>query len=82
MSFENLNLGPRESQNEVSMPKELDSQIVTAKNLLPNSEISKHSLFNEIPYHLLEPILSECAVQSLQKGQVLISPGQENYNLS
>ncbi len=55
--------------------------IVTAKNPLPNSEMSKHSLFNGIPYHLLEPILSQCVVQHLQSGEILISPGQENHNL-
>ena len=44
-------------------------------------DISAHSLFQDIPYYALAPVLAECGVRHLEKGEILISPGEKNQYL-
>jgi sigma-B regulation protein RsbU (phosphoserine phosphatase) len=48
---------------------------------LDKSDFSNHRLFKGIPPDLLAPVLADCSVKLLPKGEVLIVPGQENHSL-
>ena len=45
---------------------------------LSDSDISENNLFKDIPYRLVEPVLSQCEVRHLAKDEILITPNQEN----
>lgn len=71
---------PRESLEDNTSPEELNNN--SAATLLSiDANISQYNLFDKIPYPLLEPVLAECSLQQLRKGDILISPGQENHSL-
>ena len=43
--------------------------------------LSNHPFCCGVPYGALEPLLVKCSTFPLEKGAVLLSPGQENHNL-
>ncbi|MCG3208494.1 MAG: hypothetical protein FOGNACKC_02099 [Anaerolineae bacterium] len=81
MALQKIDDGPRESPETIPVADDANGNSVINTFATADTFISEYNLFHEIPYHLLEPVLAECSVRHLQKGEILISPGQENHHL-
>jgi len=81
MALEKVEPGLRKSLEDNISAEELNIKPVAAPLPFSDTEVARYHLFHKIPYRLLEPVLAECSMQQLQKGDILISPGQENHQL-
>jgi hypothetical protein len=43
--------------------------------------LSNQPFYCGVPYSAMEPLLAKCSIVPLEKGAVLLSPGQANHNL-
>lgn len=81
MTLEKAELGLRESLEDNTVAEKLNINPAAALLSFSDTEVSQNHLFYEIPSRYLEPVLAECSMQQLQKGDILLSPDQENHQL-